>query len=173
MWEISGYKAFNSDYTNMHGKVFEEGKVYQTSKNIQFYKSGYHICEHLPHVYRYYYPVEEVKVARVLASGKYHYIEYDDYKGIYDLYSVEKIYIEHFLTREEIIDKILADIPHNQEIFLQYAKLTEEELSKFILKNYNDFNFMRCLLYTQLGYKNIYEMDYKSVKKLIRECKNG
>lgn len=173
MWEMTGYKAFNHDYTNMHGKVFEEGKSYQTSKNIQFYKSGYHLCKHLPHVFCYYYPVEEVKVAQVLASGKYHYLDYDDYKGIYDLYAVEQIYIDHFLKRQEIIAKVLEDIPYNQKIFLQYVKLTKEELAKFVFQNANDYGFMQCLLYTQLGYKNIYTMDYENVKKLIREWKNG
>lgn len=173
MWEISGYKAFNNDWTNRYGKLFEEGKSYQTSKDIQFYKSGYHICKHLPHVYCYYNPVEEVKVAQVLASGKYHYIDYDDYKGIYDLYAVEKVYIDHFMEREEIITKVLADIPYNQKIFLQYAKLSKEELKKFILQNYKDYNFMQCLLYTQLGYKNVYTMEYEKVKKLIKEWKNG
>ena len=173
MWEITGYKGFNKDGTNMHGKVFEEGKSYQTAQKIQFYKSGYHICEHLPHVFCYYYPVEEVKVAQVLASGKYHYIDFDDYKGIFDLYAVERIYIDHFLTRSEIITKVLEDSPYNQKIFLNYVKLTKEELNKFILQNYNDYGFMLCLLYTQLGYKNVYTMEYEKVKKLIRECKNG
>ncbi len=170
---IEGFKAFNLDQTNIHGKKFEEGKTYVTKQPIQFYQGGYHICTHLAHVYSYYYPAEAVKVASVQGFGHKHYLAEDDYRGVYDMYAVEKITIKHFLTREEIIANILADIPYNQKIFINNAHLAEEELKLFISQLHDNFEMMRLLLYYQMGYENIYKEDYEDVQKLIRKCYHG
>lgn len=173
MGKIEGYKAFNLDGTNFHGKVFKEGETYATKRNIQFYQTGYHMCKYLTHVFSYYHPVESAKVASVTGEGHIHFIDYDDYRDIYDLYAVEKITINHFFTREELFNQVLKEIPHDQMLFLNYATLSPQEMQIFIDKFYDNVELMRCLLYYQANYKDIYEKSIEDVRKLVRKCYHG
>ncbi len=169
MWEVKGYKAFNLDGSNKYGKVFIEGNTYHTAKDIQFYKSGYHLCTHLPHVYSYYFPAEEVKVAEVTGFGKHHYLNIDDYRGLYDMYAVENITIDHFLTRKEIITTVLNETPYNQKIFIYNSHLSKEEIKLFLERINDDYELLKAIFYYQMGYIDIYEKDIAEVRKLIRE----
>lgn len=173
MTKVQGYKAFNLDGTNVHGKVFKEGETYVTDRHIQFYQTGYHMCEHLTHVFSYYHPVESALVASVAGEGHIHYIPYDDYRDIYDLYAVEKITINHFFTRAEIFKQVLQEIPHDQKLFLSNATLTPEEKQIFISLFHDNFDLMRCLLYYQTNYTDVYQKSPEEVQRLVRKCYHG
>ena len=109
MEEVRGYKAFNIDATNRYGKPFTEGETYQVEGEIKFGNdgNGYHMCTALSDVFRYVDATEKnVLVAEVTGRGEY--AKYDDiYYGYYDMYSFEEITIDRFMTRDEIIEKML------------------------------------------------------------------
>ena len=106
--EVVGYKCFNKDHTNRYGMEFVVGRTYTSaSSDVSFgnnNKSGYHMCKNLEDTFRYF-PAdsEEISVARVRGSGNI-ITRDDEYNGFYDMYSVERLHIDKFLTREEIIE---------------------------------------------------------------------
>ena len=174
--EVKGYKAFNIDATNRYGKPFTEGDTYRVLGEIRFGNdgNGYHMCTALSDVFRYVNAMEEdVVVAEVTGRGKFD--KYDDtYYGYYDMYSFEEITIDKFLSREEVIKKMLNS--HFQEVkkFLSTCKLSEEEKILFAREFRNDINVMKCLLYYHFGYTEIYRSDYSGENEYIRlVLKNG
>ena len=149
MDEVKGYKAFNNDATNRYGQPFTEGETYSVDGDIKFGNTGngYHMCKSLSDVFRYVNAVEEdVLVAEVTGRGKC--AKYDDtYYGYYDMYSFEEITIDRFLTRDEIIEKMLNSPIHEVNKFLMTCKLTEreKEVLSLITKGKNNSKIAREL----------------------------
>ena len=145
--EIVGYKALDGNNCNQYGQQFEEGCHYHREGNISFgvHGNGYHFCRYFEDTFRYFPtipmekslrpPYEEVHLAKVIGSGKI--VEsFDDWYGYYGLYSAENIFIEHILTREEIIALALK-LERNSdrlERFVSTFLLTEEEIRLFMRK---------------------------------------
>lgn len=158
--EIKGYKAFNPDKTNRYGIPFEEGKTYSVDGPIRFGNTGngYHMCTKLCDVFRYfdYDDNNEVMIAEVIGNGKH--MKYDDeYYGYYDMYSVEKIKIVRFLTREEIISNMLNSNEYETLKFLRTFKLNKDEILLFYNKYKDDYRILMALLYHQMDCLNVYE----------------
>lgn len=154
MEEIKGYKAFNKDFTNRHGIVFEEGKTYQDVGDIKFGNSsvsGYHMCERLEDTLRYFPAFEdEIQIAEVIGSGKA--VKYDDdYYGYYDMYAVEKIEIKKFLSRDEILGMFLNNKVYDDRVcrFVSTFKLKEDEIEMFKLKYAESDKIMKYIGYYQ------------------------
>ena len=162
MKEIHGYKTFNKDRTNRYGRVFIEGKTYQVNDPPKFGNKGkgFHFCKRLEDTLRYFPAMEEeVAIAEVTSLGDY--VEYDDeYYGYYDMYSTNKIKINHFLTREEIIKKYLDRPEHQTEDrvirFLQGFRLTEKEKEMFRLAYAFSERIEQTISYYQDGDKDAY-----------------
>ena len=138
--EIHGFKSFNFDCTNIHGMKFEKGKSYHDSGDIKFgtHGSGFHFCYRLEDTIRYSdyngsNPLREVQIAKVIGSGIIDEGE-DTYNEYFDMYAASDLFIERFLTREEIIQYAL-DLPEMRlKRFLSLYKLSENELIQFIGK---------------------------------------
>ncbi len=160
--EVHGYKAFNKDRTNRYGIVFEEGNTYKDIGDISFGNSsvaGFHMCKNLEDTFRYFPAMEEeISVAAVTGMGKM--VKYDDeYYGYYDMYAVEQIKIDHFLTRKEIIDTFLDDkkvIDDRVCRFVQTFKLNNDEIELFKEKYKNDINVLRYISYYQNNNKDAF-----------------
>ncbi len=145
--EISGYKALDGKNCNQYGQLFEEGCSYHREGTITFgvHGNGYHFCRYFEDTFRYFPtipikgaffpPYEEVHLAKVIGSGTI--VEsFDDWYGYYHLYSAENLFIEHILTREEIIALALK-LERNSdrlERFVSSFLLTEEEIPLFMRK---------------------------------------
>lgn len=131
--EIKGYKAFNKDRTNRYGKRFEEHTIYQVEGPPSFGNKGHgiHFCKRLEDTLRYV-PAdeEEVSIAEITSLGSVAQ-SFDDYYGYYDLYSGNKVRIDRFLPREEIINMFLELPTPRVKRFLQTFLLTEEEIKLF------------------------------------------
>ena len=127
--EVKGYKAFNKDATNRYGQPFTEGGTYHVEGEVKFGNdgNGYHMCTSLSDVFRYVNATEDdVLVALVTGRGKYD--KYDDtYYGYYDMYSFEEMTIDKFLSREEVIERMLNSPAHEVNKFLSTCRLSEEE----------------------------------------------
>ena len=161
MEEIKGYKAFNKDATNRYGQPFEEGKTYCVCGEIVFGNqgNGYHMCTNLCDVFRYVNACEdEVLVAEVTGCGKRQKMD-DEYYGYYDMYSFEKITVDRFMSREEIINEMLSAPGYQVIKFLATFRLTEEEKILFYSKFRNEVDVIKNLLYYQCGYKDVFEND--------------
>lgn len=170
MFEVKGYKAFNKDATNRYGKPFTEGETYFVEGPVSFGNNGngYHMCTALSDVFRYVNAMtEEALVAEVTGSGSHVKMD-DEYYGYYDMYAVERITIDKFLTRDEIIDKMLNSSPFQVRKFLSTFGLSEEEKILFVKKFRNDREILKCLLYYHFGCKQIYEQNYVKGDKQIR-----
>lgn len=132
--EIKGYKAFNKGLVNRYGKVFEEGACYEKDIVPSFgnHGDGYHFCIRLEDTLRYFNAnEEETDIAEITAYGDLAEGE-DDYWGYYDMYSTNKIRIDHILTREEILKMFLKMEPGRRvERFIDSFLLDEVELSVF------------------------------------------
>lgn len=160
MKKVVGYKCFNKDHTNRYGIEFHQGRTYtSTSSDVSFgneSKVGYHMCKHMEDTFRYF-PADsdDVTVARVIGSGNI-VTRDDEYNGFYDMYSVENLYIDRFLNREEIINYFLDRDENRVCRFIQLFRLTEEEIKLFQLR----FNESTCvnnyINYYQLGIKDAF-----------------
>lgn len=177
MFEIRGYKAFNKDQTNRYGFYFEEGKTYYATGEITFGNNGngFHMCTHLSDVFRYFDFQEEVTVAIVTGRGKHQ--QYDDlYYGYFDMYVVEEITIECFLTREEILNIILNSIPSDIKKFIMTFSLNELEIVTMIRHLLGQRDLIEAILYYQCNKRDIYylssyerESEIQKVLKYLQE----
>lgn len=135
MEKIYGYKAFNSDGTNMNNKTFLPGIVYHCDGKISFgpYGNGYHFALRLEDTIRYCdYDnlLRQPVIASVVGSGTI--VEGEDlYNGYFDLYSASDIEIIKYLTRQEIIDYALNLDELRLMRFLSLFKLNEDEYKLF------------------------------------------
>ncbi len=129
---VFGYKGFNTNQTNRYGKYFEKLKTYSVTGEISFGNNGngYHLCKNLCDVFRYFNGENDILVAEVIGFGEY--CKYDDeYYGYYDMFSFENIIILNFLTRNEIIEKMLTASVFDVEKFLITFKLLPHEINLF------------------------------------------
>jgi hypothetical protein len=175
MEEVKGFKAFNIDATNRYGKSFTEGENYRVEGKIRFGNdgNGYHMCTALSDVYRYVRATEEdVLVAEVTGRGAH--VSYDDnYYGYYDMYSFEEITIDKFLSREEIIDKMLCSPSHEVRKFLSTCRISDEEAIYFARQFRNDVEVIKVLLYYHYGFTDVYEKNKNGEDYLRLVLKNG
>ncbi len=165
---IKGYKAFNSDQTNRYGKKFSENQVYHNNHDLKFGNNGhgFHMCTSLCDVFRYFN--SDVCVAKVIGFGNY--ARYDDeYYGYYDMYVVANLYIERFLTREEIIQEMLNRSSLENKKFLSTFTLNDTEKNLFLEKFKNDEDITNLILYYQFGI-DVYHKD-NSLKRSKKRTK--
>ncbi len=169
MKKVFGYKCFNKDHTNRYGMKFVEGRTYTSFDEVSFgstAKGGYHMCKQMEDTFRFF-PAdsEEVSVARVIGSGKI-VTRDDEYNGFFDMYSVENIYIDRFLHRQDIINYFLDREESRVCRFIQLFKLTDEEIELFKLRFSNSTCVMNYIKYYQLGDKEAFKT--KVYKKEMR-----
>ena len=132
MKEIHGYKAFNGDMTNRYGMQFEEGKTYSVPGSASFglKGNGFHLCKNIEDTFRYVNP-DDCTIAEVTGFGDIAY-GYDDYYEYYDMYATTSITIDKVLSREEVINKVLAKSNLSIYRFISTGfTLTEEEVKIF------------------------------------------
>lgn len=156
---MTGYKAFDKDCVNSYGTKFEEKKSYHIDGKLKFGNNGngFHFCKRLEDTLRYFDGLnEEVNIALIEANNISE--EYcDEYYGYYDMYVASDIYIEKFLSREEIIDYILSKHTYSVERFLMCYQLTEEELKIFKEKYTNCQRIIDTISYYQENNKETYK----------------
>ena len=176
--EIKGFKAFNKDHTNRYGVPFEEGKSYHVDGPISFGNdgNGFHMCTHLSDVFRYFDP-ENVDVAEVIGSGEYVVEDIEDWSEPYlDMYAVSDMYIEKFLTREEVVNKMMNASSSDIIKFMATAKPTKKEALQLVWGNRDKFNHDKVLLaYMYYIEKiNIYESGYEERERILKKVfENG
>ncbi len=157
--EVVGYKCFNKDHTNRYGMEFIEGRTYTSFGDVSFGNNstgGYHMCRNMEDTFRYF-PANEEEVAVAKVVGKGTIIKRDDeYNAFYDMYSVEKLLIEKFLEREEIINYFLDQIEPRVCRFIQLFKLTDEEIKLFQDRYYNNPCIINYIEYYQLRNKEAF-----------------
>ena len=159
---LEGYKGFSKGLINAYGMKFELYKDYKvdiSEKILEYGVDGYgfHFAKRLEDCLRYYNGLdEEIEIAQVIALGNV-LESYDDYYGYYDLYVTDHIYIEHVLTREEIINYIKNANPLRIERFIMEYKLTSEEIEFILKENPDNERIMDAIDYYQYGNKYVYE----------------
>ena len=131
MVEVPGYKIFNGDMTNWYGLQFEEGRTYHTIR-----KPGFYYCTKLSEVFGVYFGNPSVQVARVTG-----YIE-EEREASFRKYSTTvrtavSLRIDKILTREEIMQQVIADGESSIKDYLRYFPVTTEEEDYFV-ENYGD-----------------------------------
>lgn len=153
---IEGYKGFNGNKTNRQGDLFEEGKTYKINGNVSFGNNGngFHMCTSLSDVFRYF--DEDIVVAKVIGYGNTVCYN-DEYYGYYNMYAVSNLYVTKFLTRDEIITKMLKASENDTLKFLSTFALRNAEKKLFLKKYENDEKMQRYILYYQYGYQNIFK----------------
>ena len=167
---IAGYKSFDENWKNIYGTQMIEGKTYKVDGDIRYgvKGNGYHFAKNLEDTLRYQLKdgigLVEPMIAQVVGDGKI--VEsFDHYYGYYDLYAAEIITIKKLLTREEIIDYALKLYEQRMLRFVSLFRLTEEEIKLFEGK-YPSVD--KAILYHQKGILNVYELEYKKNKQLIK-----
>ena len=166
---VKGYKAFNNDKTNRYGKKFIVGQVYHNNNDLKFGNNGhgFHMCTSLCDVFRYF--GSDANVAKVIGFGNC--ICYDDeYYGYYDMYAVANLYIEKFLTRDEIISEMLNSSNFEIKKFLSTFTLNDIEKNLFLEKFKNNEEMTNLILYYQFGV-NVYHKD-NSLKRSKKRTKH-
>lgn len=138
--DIIAYKAFFKGLiNNIDGINYQVGKVYQTTNQLQYMKSGFHMCEKPEDCFRFLRPaVTDVDLTLVRGFGKTYgfdagYRAYDDTIGY--IYITEKMEILKVFTRKEILDMAINMPPIRLDILLSLYPLTKEE-ADFLIENY-------------------------------------
>ena len=159
-----GYKAFFCDCSTRNGMVLQENKIYICESVVKFRHSGFHFCKRLEDTLRYFDGFQKIKFAKVIGSGKID--EYvDEYYGYYDMYSCSRLYIDHFLTNDEINDyidmlvKLAQYYPERLIRMISGYKLSSEQ-KKYILENVkseiSNERVKKAIKYYQENKKNVY-----------------
>lgn len=158
--KIEGYKVFNKELINRYGMKFEEQHEYKvdiSKRNIKYGNNGYgfHFVKRIEDGLRYFNGMnQEIDIVKVISLGEV--IEFwDEYYGYYDLYVTDHIYIDHILSRQEIISSLVGGSFYRIERFIQGYKLTEEEIDK-ILEYYSMDCIYKAIDYYQLDNKDAY-----------------
>lgn len=182
MVEVKGYKGFSKDLKNEPGNQFEVGKVYRTEneRDLLFGHrgNGFHFCKSLEDCFIYFDPSYS---AYAEVTGLEEVREKDDeFNDIYGICVARTIRIDRILTNEEIVDMYLNPKkglgPFVLKRFIQFYKLTPEQIQQFEEKYYNDFYTLQDIMYYQRKIENVYSTskivaDYQ--KKLKYKFKNG
>ena len=139
---LSGFKSFNLDKTNCYGIKFAEGKEYFCDGKIVFgpHGNGYHFSERMEDTIRYSGnpgngAVRDVLIAKVVGSGSIA-TGFDEYNDYYDMYSCSKLFIEKFLTRDEVISLALSLSELRMSRFVSLYRLSKDEIELFKNKSY-------------------------------------
>ena len=114
---------------------------------------------------------EEVQVAAVTGSGDC-VVFNDEYEGYYDMYACEKIQIDKFLSRDEVIALMLRAHVFDVTKFIKTYKMTSNEIAIFFKKFTGQMDIERLLLYYQCGQKQVYENGY-CMKKVLEYGQNS
>ena len=170
---VKGYKCFNGNKTNRYGVPFEEGKDYHVDGEIRFGNkgNGFHMCVHLSDVFRYFDTSDnDFCVAEVTCKGKFQLREFpDDFEGYYDMYAFSDMHIDKFLSREEIISKML-EAPYNDvKKFLRTFVCTEDEIRLFINKYKVDIDILSIILFYHYKNRGTYYMSEEERRKELRK----
>lgn len=171
--DVIAYKAFFKGLkNNIDGIDYQIGKEYQTTSNLQYMKSGFHMCEKPEDCFRFIRPtVVDVDLTLVRGYGNWYgfdagYRAYDDTIGY--IYITEKMEILKVYTREEILDMAVNMPPIRLDTFLYLYPLTKEE-AQYLIEHYK---------YEDLGYlwnkpaKNISELVDHYQKKYVKRKEN-
>lgn len=133
----TGFKSFNLDKSNCYGKIFLENEKYHCDGEIKFgpHGNGFHFAERFEDTIRYSGipekgSVRDVLIAKVVGSGIV-VSGFDEYNDYYDMYSCSDLYIEKFLTREEVISLALNLNELRMCRFVSLFRLTSDEISLF------------------------------------------
>ena len=171
--DIKGYKAFDKNKKNVYGAAFEEGKIYEVDGPLECKKdgNGFHFCERLEDCLRYVPALEEeIKIARVTSLGDYLETEDKDY-GYDGIYICNRIRIDQFLKRPEIIEWYLKQSPFSYTVFrtirfLSSYRLTPEEIEQF-KEHYKDSQrVMATIEYYQEGNHEVFEKSLINKQKI-------
>lgn len=150
---VRGFKAFNSDMTNRYGKSFSVGCVYLSENIVKFKKYGYHMCKNFEDTLRYFDAMNgQISICSVIGFGlidKYS----DEYNGYYDMYAVQKIYIERKLERDELLQMAKNLNSFRLERFVSMFRLSDDEIQ--FLEPY-PLNVSDAIEYYQYGNKKVY-----------------
>ena len=168
--QIVGYKAFNNDKTNRYKKTFELNKLNQVTGDIKYGScgNGYHLCTNICDVFRYFKKSLNINVALVVGSGKYDVFN-DEYYGYYNMYATEYIKIIRFLSREEIINKVINSTENDIIKFIVTSKMSENEIKLFINLFKCNIQILKYILYYQLTQKDVFNIDNKKVLERVRK----
>ena len=66
---VTGYKAFNSDWTCRSGFQYEVGKSYEMEDEPIICERGFHFCKKIIDCFTYYDFKETTKIAEIVANG--------------------------------------------------------------------------------------------------------
>lgn len=131
--KVFGYKAFNSDHTNKYGVVFKEGMSYKSYGKVSFgvnSTGGFHMCERLEDTLQFFEGFDKDSIiAEVVGSGMI-----IPFKENSKMYSVEKIFIKKFLSRQQMLNAIIDDIDISDENvckFIRGIKMNDDEIDLF------------------------------------------
>jgi len=177
--EIKGYKCFNGDKTNRYGIPFEEGVNYHIDGEIRFGNNGngFHMCVHLSDVFRYFDTSDNnFCVGEVTCWGDCHLREApDDFEGYYEMYAFSDMRIDRFMTREDIINKMLESSYNDVRKFLRTFVCTEDEIRLFVAKYHNDVDILSIILYYHYKNTGTYYMEVEDrIEQLNMEMRaNG
>ena len=175
--KIHGYKAFNDDHTNRYGVLFEEGMTYKTDGKVSFgvnSTGGFHMCKNLEDTLRYFIGLEnDPVIAEVEGSGDIAEYE-DDYNGYYDMYSVERLKVKRFLSREEMLYTIIDDpLIFDERVcrFIQGLRMNPAEVELFKEYFEDSPRVLDALAYYQEGDTEVYNRQYSKDKKRTTKLK--
>ncbi len=151
-----GYKAFNKGLTDNYGNIYELNKNYFYDGNIKFKQSGFHFCENLEDVLRYYNSFErDIEICLIKAFGNI--VTYnDEYYGYYNMHSSSNFMILKVLSRKEIIDIMLNTNEVRICRFIMGFKLTEDEID-IILNKFNSKMIIDYISYYQKNDKDVFK----------------
>ena len=149
-----GYKAFGKGLQNQFAEKFIVGQVYSLHDDISYQKNGFHFCENLEDVLRYYDGMnEDIDICQVVGFGNVK--SYEDEYYDYQIYVADHMQILKVLSRKEIIEyaKGLNDLRLCR--FISGFALNEDEIAYLLEKR--SLQVQKYIQYYQYGDKDAFK----------------
>ena len=169
--EIKGYKALTKDMESRYGDKYEIGKTYTVEGPLKFgfggiHGRGIHFCTRLEDTLKYFdIEDEDIIIAAVTSLGDVdEFCEEDQDYSL--MYAARTLRFDRIVPREEIVDMFLFTPYYRTERFLQFFKLTKEEIELYKYVYQDDSYISNIISYYQENKKDVYEKKHKlKIKK--------
>ncbi len=163
------YKVFDKGLVNRYGVKFKEHSTYildTSERGLKFGNNGYgfHYVERLEDGLRYFDGLNnEIDIALVYPLGDT--VEgYDEFYEYFNMFVTDKLYIDHVLSREEILDYTLHISELSAARLIKGYRLTKDE-QDIIKEHFHNDYINKTIDYYQNNNIHAYDKVKKKVKK--------
>ena len=174
--EIKGYKALTKNMESRYKDKYEIGKTYSVEGILKFgygglNGNGIHFCERIEDTLKYFDSKEDDIIITEVTSLEDNDVFCEEDQDFALMFAARKLRFDRIVPRQEIIITFLTTPYYRTERFLQFYKLTKEEIKLYKEVYQDDTYIMNIIKYYQEHQKDVYEKQHQKLKVKSKEGK--